>query len=837
MATVEEIDAAIAKAETAGRKDLADKLRAKRREYFPDTKADGFSEADIRAAAAKFRAAGMEDKAKKLEARLPQPAPEAPAEALATGPVPPPRYEVQQEDKARRFAAFEAANPALVGRYTADNFPRPGDVVKGAGKGRYRNARYTVKDGRAPAPDTFGGGAALAAEGPLAAMRAFGGGIADKSRSPSYAYLKADPYAGQLPDVVNTALSKFGDIGGAALSAIGAGLSGAAGFAMDAIPGVPDQGAAELAQSALLGAQFAVPELAGVSSVGARVAGAGVRAAPEAAPVAAPVTRAAPAASTPVASVAEAVLPKGIAQTPEEVGALVAKASSGGMGAVKAQEELAAAARLNPEAKAAADRLGIDLPADVFSDNEMVRASAGLTRSEVGKEPEALWRRAVKDARDKADEIMAAMDGSPDIASVSEAVKASLSSTQESLKRAAKSLYERVDAAVPKGSPAEVSNIVRALNDVIRDLGGTKGMAPAEKALFDMVTNPDQPVTYGRLLREKALIGKAIARGDSPYSSLDGATLNRMYAAISEDQLATVTALGNDGLRAQLREANLLTAKQKGLEKRIVAAYGSDLDGSIGAKLRSAVVQGAKGDIAGLARVIKVIPEDLRKQAVASALAAATRSARATEPGFGLSEFAKTFGGIKANKPVYNLIGKTIGPEGMAMLDDLLTVAQRIASADSNVLRTGKANQALVGAMTADGLVGRVLKSSGGQKAVRAASSGVGFLTGGPVGGMMGGEIGVALTQGTREALVAAGKLFASEEFKALAVKAAQGDQAAAQSVARLPAFRSWAKAAGVKDIGEWLGDLSAPAAAAGAQDAANANQSPYDRLWQRYAQ
>jgi hypothetical protein len=821
MATPDEIRAAIAKAEAAGRTDLADKLRA----YLPAE----YSPERIKAAADKARAAGRQDLAAKLMAKLP----------AATGeesPIVVPRADPER-DRQRRiddFAAFEMANPELVGRYTPDSFPAAGEVVSGpGGGGRSGGAQITVKPSRVSAgdrTDTFGGGAAAMMEGPVDAMQAFGGGLIDTARSPSYAALEADPYMGQAPSAVNAALSKFGDLGGAALSALGAGIGGATGLAMEAVPGLSDQGEGELAQSAMLAAQFAAPELAGVSSVGARAAGAGVRAAPEAAPVA----RAVP--STPVASVAETVIPKAVAQTPEQIGALTAKASSGGMGAVKAQEELAAAARLNPEAKAAADRLGIDLPADVFSDSDMVKAAAGLTRSEVGKEPEAFWRRAVKDARDKADEIMAAMDGSPDIASVSESVKGALSSAQESLKKAAKTLYEKVDAAVPKGSPASVENTVKALNQVIADLGGTKGMAPAEKALFDMVTNPDQPVTYGRLLREKALIGKAIARGESPYSSLDSATLGRMYGAIAEDQLATVTALGDDATRAQLREANMLTAKQKGLEKRIVAAYGSDLDGSIGAKLRSAVVQGAKGDIAGLARIIKVIPEDLRKQAVATALTAATRSARATEPGFGLSEFAKTFGGIKANKPVYNLIGKTIGPEGMAMLDDLLTVAQRIASADSNVLRTGKANQALVAGMMADGLVGRVLKSSAGQKAVRAGASGLGFVTGGPVGGMVGGEVGVALTQGTRETLAAAGRLFASEEFKALAVKAAQGDATAVQSVARLPVFRAWAKAAGVKDVTEWLSDLKAPAAAAGAQDAANANQRPaYEALWSRY--
>ena len=116
--------------------------------------------------------------------------------------------------------------------------------------------------------------------------------------------------------------------------------------------------------------------------------------------------------------------------------------------------------------------------------------------------------------------------------------------------------------------------------------------------------------------------------------------------------------------------------------------------------------------------------EDLRKTATASAIAAATRSARATEPGFGLSEFSKVFGGILTNKPVAKIVENAIGPEAMGMLRDLQTVSKRIAIADSNVLRTGKANQALVGALTADGLVAKVLNSTGGQRVTQAAAIG-----------------------------------------------------------------------------------------------------------------
>jgi len=757
MATVEEVLAAAGRAEAAGDAAAATRLRAHAETLKPATKA--YDPEKLKAAADRAKTAGDDAAAARLLAAIPAPASNVPSDYQIgiDGPAPP---------------------PVGGGRTSAE-------IMEGAQR-------------TAPQPQEFGDAAKAMMAGPIAGMQAFGGGLTG-GPSPSRDFLAQDPLTQGLPGPVLTGLGVVGDAGGAALSTIGAGLSGLVGLGVEAVPTSDKQGLGE----ELLGmAQFAVPELAGMSSIPARAAQVGAKVAP---------------------------VTKAVAETPEAVAALVRKASKPGMGSVKAQEKLAEAARLNPEAKAAADRLGIDLPADVFSDNEMVKASAGLTRSEVGKEPEAMWRGAIKAARDRADEVMGAMDGSPDIASVSDAVKSSLQATQAGLKTAAKSLYDMVDAKVPKSSRVPVENIVKALNGVIEDIGGVNGMSSAERGLYNLVTG-SEPVTYGRLLREKSDIGRAIARGDGPYGNMDQATLKRMYGAISEDQLGAVEALGDADLRAQLREANQLTAKQKGLEKRIVTAYGSDLDGSIGSKLRLSITQGAKGDIAGLTKLLKVIPDDLRKQAVASAISAATRSARATEPGFGLAEFAKTFGGIKNNKPVYLQISKAIGSEATQMLDDLLTVSRRIASADSNVLRTGKANQVLAQAMQADGLVGRVLHSTGGQRIVQAAAGATGATMGGPMGAMVAAPIAVALTAARPETLALAGKLFASERFMRMAVEAAEKGQASAASIDRLAKsgiFKAWARSARVKDPMAVLRGAVAPLAA---QEAANANRNPEQR-------
>ncbi|MBV5277001.1 hypothetical protein JZU56_04115, partial [bacterium] len=89
-------------------------------------------------------------------------------------------------------------------------------------------------------------------------------------------------------------------------------------------------------------------------------------------------------------------------------------------------------------AKDAADRLGIQLPADVFSDNPQVRAAAGLTRSAAGSEAEAAWRNTVTQAVDKADDVIKQFDatfveGAVAPGVVSQKIKDSLTATRSDL--------------------------------------------------------------------------------------------------------------------------------------------------------------------------------------------------------------------------------------------------------------------------------------------------------------------------------------------------------------------------------------------------------------------
>ena len=479
--------------------------------------------------------------------------------------------------------------------------------------------------------------------------------------------------------------------------------------------------------------------------------------------------------------------------TTEVVNNLVQKASGTGFGAAAARNKLADLAQINVGAKEAADRLGIKLPADVFSDSPQVRAAAGLTRSAAASESEAAWRTTVSQAVEKADEVIRQFDatfveGAVAPGVVSQKIKDSLTATRSDLNAQASKIYNSVDEVVPKTSVVELPKLQEILASVKAEVG-EKGMSSAERNLAKMIEEGN--VTYGRLKREKTLIGKAIDKLESPYGSMAEADLKRLYAALADDQLTNVGNIGGEELRKQLRAANLIYAKERALGQRIVNAFGNDLEGSVANKMRTAITGAAKGDAGEFNRLLKAVPEDLRKETIATALASVTRSARGAEKGgFGFSEFADIYPKLRANPPVYKTIVETLGKDSANVLRDLYEVSKRVTEARANVLTTGKANQAFA---NPEGLIGKVMDSTITQRIVTTVTGLV------PGGGAVAPDIIKFMSTGAEERVKAAGKLFADEAFQKLAVEAATKpapSAAALRRTAMSQSFQNFADAA-----------------------------------------
>lgn len=521
---------------------------------------------------------------------------------------------------------------------------------------------------------------------------------------------------------------------------------------------------------------------------------------PEAPPAAAAIPEAPPAA-------APAVAPT-VAAEATEVGVgdvlnLARKAGGMGPGSTAAKAQLIDLAQVNPEARAAAERLGIDLPFDVLSDNPQVRSAVGLTRALVAGEAEAAWEGTVRQAIQRADEISQKFDanfiaGRPAPGATSQKIVDNLQQTRQTLKSDAKAIYDRIDEAVPKNAPVELNNLKTYLDDLRTNLGPAGRMTAQESNLAKMLEKGE--LTYFGLKREKDLVGQAVGGLKSPYDNMAAGDLKRLYAALAQDQLDSVASLAGEEARRELRAANLLTAKQKALEKRIVGAFGQEIDGSVAQRMQTAISTAAKGDAAAFNRLMKVVPNELQKETLATALASVTAgkaagraAAGAAETVFSPAEFTKVYRGLRANPPVYSQMVKIMGPEWDRASRDLYEISRRIADAQARIPTTGKANQ-ILGEAAVEGLMGKIMSSSLAQR----AATGVAGMV--PGGGLVAPDI-VGFMAGAKGAGVQkAAKLFASPEFQELAVQSAtkggNPSQAAIRKTAMSKAFGDFVKEA-----------------------------------------
>jgi hypothetical protein len=278
MATIAEIEAKIAQAEAAGDAEAV----AVMRERLAILRASpGAIMAKLDAAKKAGDQAAVDTLSRALTIRNEY---QAGQDATQPGPATPARADSPDDPKSspEDIAKFEAANPRLAGRFKAgDALPKAGTPMGySGGGGRSGGAPLIVAEWRNP--DTFGDTAAAMMEGPIAAASAFSAGVTGSGPSPSRDYLANDPSTRGLPSWMLTGLGKAGDVGGAAISTVGAGLSGLIGLGVEVVPGQGAQAERKLAEDALGMSMFAIPELAGLSSAPARVAASSARVAPTA---------------------------------------------------------------------------------------------------------------------------------------------------------------------------------------------------------------------------------------------------------------------------------------------------------------------------------------------------------------------------------------------------------------------------------------------------------------------------------------------------------------------------------------------------------------------------
>lgn len=542
----------------------------------------------------------------------------------------------------------------------------------------------------------------------------------------------------------------------------------------------------------------------GVNAV--RNARAARTAAPETAPMQPAPTQAAPApaAAQPAAMADELVTPPLAPEVQAEVGAVARQAIGRGKPARDAQAKLAVMAQVDPEAKAAAERLGIELPVDVLSNDARLLTVTGLARSQIGSDAQATWGQVVSQAIRQSDDTLRAIGATRDLGQVSETIRSRLLRDIDTLEADANVLRREVDDAIDVQSRVDAQSLQAQLAQTINDLGGIdearQAFSAEEKKLLAMLGEGEvakQP-TYARLNQLRDQIGRALFKNQGPWVDAPTATLKRYYGALADDQINHIEAVAGKDIADKMRGSNDIYSQMFKARESMKAVFGKTLEKDIGPLIKTAITTGAKGNGEALRKLMAGVPEDLRPQAILSGIFSLSER-QSAQGGFSFAEYAKLYSGLRQNSPIYSQIAKTVGPDSERVLRDLYSISKRVAAAENKIIRTGASNQPLINALNAEGLVGKVAGATA-RVSAKVAGAAAGGVTGGPAGAFVGQEIAggieAALTSGGKSNLDKLHGVLVSEPFKDLVDKVATGTvrEADINRVANDKAWRRYAK-------------------------------------------
>ena len=254
-----------------------------------------------------------------------------------------------------------------------------------------------------------------------------------------------------------------------------------------------------------------------------------------------------------------------------------------------------------------------------------------------------------------------------------------------------------------------------------------------------------------------------------PFKDADSGLAKKLYSLLTDDQDAAVLPFGMKGISDAAKAA---VRVRKGMEDDIQSLFGQDLGNSLVGNLNTGVQNLGKGDVSKFLKTLNALPQDMRKEVVASGLNYAfNNGAKAGSLNF--RTFAQWFEGLQQNKQAYNALMANLPKEAPQMLKDLYRISSGISAASKERIVTGRINAITKELQGADTAVQKIYKAASkvaGVAAMEAATSTVGA----PGAGLAAG-ITSALMKGKPDVMKAADKLISDPAFISMAKASMRG--------------------------------------------------------------
>jgi len=338
----------------------------------------------------------------------------------------------------------------------------------------------------------------------------------------------------------------------------------------------------------------------------------------------------------------------------------------------------------DPTLVSTAQRLGVEesVPLSALSGNEQFRAvQAGLTArlgSDLADDQAQAILQVSENVARRLDEYGAAASRG----AFDDVIRGRIQDDIASLAEQSDVLYKSLDKAVNrfggKFQTVETPILNSYTDQLTKKYKSVQSMPSGIRNVLEKITDP-QGISYDALDSLRRTIGENYAsalRGSNPYPDTDVRSLGQLYDVITRQQNQALEGIVGPRANEIWGTAKALVSQRKQLEDLSIQSLGRDLSNDIMPRLEQSLSSITRGNIQSFNNKINSIPEELRPQAMVTALKGMMqKSARSADVdkdfAMSLSFYPNWWRQVKSDAKVFNLVTKYLDPEQVRFFDDV----------------------------------------------------------------------------------------------------------------------------------------------------------------------
>ena len=197
----------------------------------------------------------------------------------------------------------------------------------------------------------------------------------------------------------------------------------------------------------------------------------------------------------------------------------------------------------NVDAVQTAQELGIDLPISARTNSKVIKGYEALLQKGLfgGKVGQKIEKARVKIAQ-LGDDLTARFDTAPDLKATGNVIKQGFTKYQDDFNQMKGEMYDAIPDSVAK-TPADLTKTRQALSEIIKNkqgslVGGTNINYYTD--LLNRLDDQKNPVTLDNIRKTRTIVGQQRGNFADPIATGDKASLNKLYASLSDDIDTTI---------------------------------------------------------------------------------------------------------------------------------------------------------------------------------------------------------------------------------------------------------------------------------------------------------